>query len=108
MNNVTDEQVTGGALCFMLNGKVQGGEPYSQTLGTEMHPVLFGSNSKVYEVNGNYTNDIVGIDETKVTPRAADGRKHIYTVDGVEIPALQKGINIVREADGSVKKVLVK
>ena len=108
VNNVTDEQVTGGALCFMLNGKVQGGEPYSQTLGTEMHPVLFGSNSKVYEVNGNYTNDIVGIDETKTTPRAGDGRTHIYTVDGVEIPALQKGINIVREADGSVKKVLVK
>ena len=105
---MTIEQVNNGALCFMLNDSVQGGSPYYQTLGTEMHPVLFGSNSKVYEVNGNYTNDIVGIDETKVTPRAADGRKHIYTVDGVEIPALQKGINIVREADGSVKKVLVK
>ena len=108
VDSVTIEQVINGALCFMLNDSVQGGTPYYQTLGTEMHPVLFGSNSKVYEVNGNYTNDIVGIDETKVTPRAADGRKHIYTVDGVEIPALQKGINIVREADGSVKKVLVK
>lgn len=31
-----------------------------------------------------------------------------YTVDGVKLSKLQKGLNIVRSADGKVKKVLVK
>jgi hypothetical protein len=32
----------------------------------------------------------------------------LFTVDGVKISKLQKGLNIVRTADGKVKKVLVK
>ena len=32
----------------------------------------------------------------------------LFTVDGVQISKLQKGLNIVRSADGKVKKVLVK
>ena len=32
----------------------------------------------------------------------------LFTVDGVQISNLQKGLNIVRSADGKVKKVLVK
>ena len=32
----------------------------------------------------------------------------LFTVDGVQIAKLQKGLNIVRSADGKVKKVLVK
>ena len=32
----------------------------------------------------------------------------LFTVDGVQISKLQKGLNIVRTADGKVKKVLVK
>lgn len=108
VNNVTDEQVTGGALCYMLNGNVQGGEPYYQTLGSDLHPVLFTDHGKVFEMNGAYTNDLNGIDETRTAPLSGDGREHIYSSDGVEIHALHKGINIVREADGSVRKVLVK
>ena len=34
--------------------------------------------------------------------------KGIYTVNGTKLNALQKGINIVKFADGTVQKVLVK
>ena len=39
---------------------------------------------------------------------AANGEAQLFTVDGVQIAKLQKGLNIVRSADGKVKKVLVK
>ena len=38
----------------------------------------------------------------------ANGEAQLFTVDGVQIAKLQKGLNIVRTADGKVKKVLVK
>lgn len=39
---------------------------------------------------------------------AAYGDAQIFTVNGVKLNNLQKGLNIVRTADGKVKKVLVK
>ena len=39
---------------------------------------------------------------------AANGEAQLFTVDGVKLSKLQKGLNIVRSADGKVKKVLVK
>ena len=39
---------------------------------------------------------------------AANGEAQLFTVDGVKLNKLQKGLNIVRTADGKVKKVLVK
>ena len=39
---------------------------------------------------------------------AANGEAQLFTVDGVKLSKLQKGLNIVRTADGKVKKVLVK
>ena len=43
-----------------------------------------------------------------INVEAANGEAQLYTVDGVQISKLQKGLNIVRSADGKVKKVLVK
>ena len=43
-----------------------------------------------------------------INAEAANGEAQLYTVDGVQIAKLQKGLNIVRSADGKVKKVLVK
>ena len=43
-----------------------------------------------------------------INAEAANGEAQLYTVDGVQISKLQKGLNIVRSADGKVKKVLVK
>ena len=45
-----------------------------------------------------------GINATTV----ADGEVEFFTVNGVKLNKLQKGLNIVRTADGKVKKVLVK
>lgn len=45
-----------------------------------------------------------GINATTV----AEGAATLFTVDGVKLSKLQKGLNIVRSADGKVKKVLVK
>ena len=42
-----------------------------------------------------------------INAEAADGVQ-LFTVDGVKLSKLQKGLNIVRTADGKVKKVLVK
>lgn len=106
--SVSDDAVKSGELCFLLNGGAQGGEPFLQTLGQNDHPVLHLSKDKVYEANGTYTNDLTGIESAKAAKKATGGKTRIYTTDGVEIPALQKGINIVRQEDGTVKKVLVK
>ena len=38
----------------------------------------------------------------------AEGEFEVFSVDGVKLAKLQKGLNIVRSADGKVKKVLVK
>lgn len=38
-------------------------------------------------------------------PSAATG---IFSAEGIRLPALQKGLNIVRQADGTVRKVFVK
>ena len=45
-----------------------------------------------------------GINATTV----ANGEVEFFTVNGVKLNKLQKGLNIVRTADGKVKKVLVK
>ena len=43
-----------------------------------------------------------------INGEAANGEAQLFTVDGVKLNKLQKGLNIVRSADGKVKKVLVK
>ena len=43
-----------------------------------------------------------------INAEVANGEAQLFTVDGVQLSKLQKGLNIVRSADGKVKKVLVK
>ena len=43
-----------------------------------------------------------------INAEAANGEAQLFTIDGVKLNKLQKGLNIVRTADGKVKKVLVK
>ena len=71
-----------------------------------------GSNDKsratynyVKVVDKDWTKDpATGINATTV----AEGEFEVFSVDGVKLAKLQKGLNIVRSADGKVKKVLVK
>jgi len=56
-------------------------------------------------VDKDWTKDPeTGINATTV----AEGEFEVFSVDGVKLSKLQKGLNIVRSADGKVKKVLVK
>ena len=43
-----------------------------------------------------------------INGEAANGEAQLFTIDGVKLNKFQKGLNIVRTADGKVKKVLVK
>ena len=43
-----------------------------------------------------------------INAEVANGEAQLFTIDGVKLSKLQKGLNIVRTADGKVKKVLVK
>ncbi|MBO7119795.1 MAG: hypothetical protein J6W03_05705 [Bacteroidaceae bacterium] len=45
---------------------------------------------------------------TSITSDASGEPEALYSVDGRKLPAAQKGINIVRMADGTARKVLVK
>lgn len=111
IDTVTVEQIESGALCFMLNDSVSGADgPYYQKIGTDKHPRLFGSDSKVYEKNGRFANTEITNSIKAVAAGGKDGDVivRIYSVDGVSLPALQKGVNIVRYKNGTVKKLFVK
>ena len=45
---------------------------------------------------------------SNINAEAAQGNAEIFTVNGAKANKLQKGVNLVRTADGKVKKVLVK
>ena len=45
---------------------------------------------------------------SSINAEVANGETQLFTVNGVKLSKLQKGLNIVRSADGKVKKVLVK
>ncbi len=107
VKKVTLDFVQYGGLCYALNDSVDGGENFYQTLGTDLHPVLLKDHAKVYEVNGKYVNDVVGIKDI-IDNKKTNGAVRVYSVDGMRLQGLQKGINIVRKADGTTEKVLVK
>lgn len=88
---VTAEQVENGELCAMLNNGA-GMTIYAQEVGKDLHPVF-----------------VAGLaDAIKNVAATVAGAEGIYTVNGAKVATLQKGINIIRMSDGTVKKVLVK
>ena len=100
---------------FVVNGEVKiAASAMSElfTLSTVKMGTGEGVNDKsratynyVKVVDKDWTKDPeTGINATTV----ADGEFEVFSVDGVKLAKLQKGLNIVRSADGKVKKVLVK
>ena len=100
---------------FVVNGEVKiasSAMSYLFTLPTVKMGTGEGANDKsratynyVKVVDKDWTKDpATGINATTV----ADGEFEVFSVDGVKLSKLQKGLNIVRSADGKVKKVLVK
>ena len=98
--SVTDAQLASGEICYKLNGD-QTDINWYQTLATDDHPVLFGSNQIVWLYNGNYINiDPDAINDIQAAEPVQTG---IYNLAGQRISKLQKGINIVNG-----KKIAVK
>ena len=100
---------------FVVNGEVKiasSAMSYIFTLPTVKMGTGEGVNDKsratynyVKVVDKDWTKDPeAGINATTV----AEGEFEVFSVDGVKLSKLQKGLNIVRSADGKVKKVLVK
>ena len=100
---------------FVVNGEVKiaaSAMSYLFSLPTVKMGTGEGVNDKS-RATYNYVK-VVGKDWTK-DPEAginattvAEGEFEVFSVDGVKLSKLQKGLNIVRSADGKVKKVLVK
>lgn len=93
VKTVTDEQVANGELTALLNNGAHA-EIWYQTVGTDAHPML----------DFQYLADAI---ET-IPAQVANGATSIYTIGGAKVATMQKGINIIRMEDGSVRKVLVK
>jgi hypothetical protein len=55
--------------------------------------------------NGQYVNESDGIATAVATNRQAEA---IYSVNGMRMHQLVRGMNIVRQGDGSVKKIFIK
>ena len=100
---------------FVVNDEVKiasSAMSYLFTLPTVKMGTGEGANDKsratynyVKVVDKDWTKDPeTGINATTV----AEGEFEVFSVDGVKLAKLQKGLNIVRSADGKVKKVLVK
>ena len=76
--------------------------------------ILPGGSSTILENGGGVWDATLKVVEpvvdgiSTINVEAANGEAQLFTVDGVKLNKLQKGLNIVRTADGKVKKVLVK
>ena len=47
-----------------------------------------------------------GVGEMKAEP--GNTAPEVYSIDGVRLPQMQKGLNILRSSDGRVRKVFVR
>ena len=76
--------------------------------------ILPGGSSTILENGGGVWDATLKVVEpvvdgiSTINAEATNGEAQLFTIDGVKLNKLQKGLNIVRTADGKVKKVLVK
>ena len=76
--------------------------------------ILPGGSSTILEDGGGVWDATLKVVEpvvdgiSTINGEAANGEAQLFTIDGVKLNKLQKGLNIVRTADGKVKKLLVK
>jgi len=114
---VTDGTLTLGAHEFYVSGAARTWEPASDS-ETDATDSWLGTTYVDY-VNIYFMSPLEGVDytkalqdiETAIEDIASDNNatvNAIYTVSGAKVNALQKGINLVKLSNGTVKKVLVK
>jgi len=101
VSTVEFEDVSSGRLCYLLN-EGAGENVYYQTLGQDEHPVLDATHGVVTKSGDTYAN---GIAQLQWSMPATE---RVFDLQGRSHSSMQHGLNIVRTADGTVKKVLVR
>ncbi len=97
------------AICYVItrNGEVAGFTTETTFLATTSGGDIW----QVQAVNefGGLSTKATATEATGITalPNRTAATRHIYTIGGHELPATQRGLNIIRHADGQVSKVLV-
>lgn len=108
VTNVTSTQVENGELCYLLNGKQSDDVVFFQTLGEDTHPVLDKTHKVVYFDGKKYVNELLPDAIEGTTDTTGATVTGIWSLSGMKQNTLQKGINVVKMSDGTVRKVLVK
>jgi hypothetical protein len=96
------DDVASGRLCYLLN-EGAGQNIYFQTLGEDEHPVLDATHQVVTKNGDTYSNGIEAVRSSLSTAQRA-----VFDLQGRSHSTMQHGLNIVRQADGQVKKVFVR
>ena len=78
---------------------------YIQITDREGQIIQTTTNAKIVVI-GEFADETTGVDE--VTSASNDNAETIYSTNGVKVKELQKGINIVKMANGSTKKIIVR
>ena len=78
---------------------------YVQITDREGQVINTIANAKIVVI-GEYEDETTGIDE--ITSASNDNAEAIYSTNGVKVKELQKGLNIVKMANGSTKKIIVR
>ena len=98
---VSNEMVTGGELCYLLNGKQSDDVIWYQTLGEDKYPVLSSTSKVVFKTaEGAYTNDANGVEDISKDESAETA---VYDLTGRRVQNAAKGLYIIKG-----RKVLVK
>ena len=104
---IFDGEMSDGKITMSVNEDASGIDISEFVVG-KFYYDLSGDNEPIYY----YTNVTAAKSELpdaiSSTPAAKASASGIYTISGTRVAALQKGLNIVKDADGSVKKILVK
>lgn len=106
VEQIEEDDLASGKLCFLLNKNAETPVFY-QTLGADAHPVFDATHGVVYQTeDGGYSND-ASASAIEATPAVKNSKvQAVYSISGARQLQLQRGINIVRMADGSVKKIM--
>ncbi|MBR1521361.1 MAG: hypothetical protein IJ635_09010 [Bacteroidaceae bacterium] len=88
------------------DGKLRIGVKKDVTISTDW--AIFDNFTLTYYGTNSAKEPSVGTDIASIAPAVSAAPAGIYTISGAKVATLQKGINIVRLSDGTVKKVLVK
>ena len=96
---VTEEQMASGEIAYKL------GEAFGQEIGKDLHPVLGGMEVLYDEATDRYYNEGVdGIEE--ITVGTTNSRSMVFDTLGRKHDGLHKGLNIIVDSMGKVKKIM--